>query len=104
MSNRIQGTTGLIGLIGDPLKHSRSPHMHNSAFDKLGLDYVYLCFEVPKGELKRGIDALKTFSAKGSNITFPHKQDVLKYLDNISEDAKIIGSVNTIKIDPKTKK
>ena len=87
MSNRIQGTTGLIGLIGDPLKHSRSPHMHNSAFDKLGLDYVYLCFEVPKGELKSGIEALKTFSAKGSNITFPHKQDVLKYLDDISEDA-----------------
>ena len=80
MSNRIQGTTGLIGLIGDPLKHSRSPHMHNSAFDKLGLDYVYLCFEVPKGELKNGIEALKTFSAKGSNITFPHKQEVLKYL------------------------
>ena len=104
MSNRIQGTTGLIGLIGDPLKHSRSPHMHNSAFDKLGLDYVYLCFEVPKGELKSGIEALKTFSAKGSNITFPHKQDVLKYLDDISEDAKIIGSVNTIKIDPETKK
>ena len=104
MSNRIQGTTGLIGLIGDPLKHSRSPHMHNSAFDKLGLDYVYLCFEVPKGELKSGIEALKTFSAKGSNITFPHKQDVLKYLDDISEDAKIIGSVNTIKIDSKTKK
>ena len=104
MSNRIQGTTGLIGLIGDPLKHSRSPHMHNSAFDKLGLDYVYLCFEVPKGELKNGIEALKTFSAKGSNITFPHKQEVLKYLDDISEDAKIIGSVNTIKIDSETKK
>lgn len=104
MFNRIQGTTGLIGLIGNPLKHSRSPHMHNSAFDKLGLDYVYLCFEVPEGQLKEGINALKTFNAKGSNITFPHKQAVLDYLDEISPDAKIIGSVNTIKIDPHTKK
>lgn len=103
MGNRIQGTTGLIGLIGNPLKHSRSPHMHNSAFDKLGLDYVYLCFEV-ETELEKAIEALKVFNAKGSNITFPHKQNVLKYLDEISEDAKIIGSVNTIKIDEKTKK
>ncbi|MGF6905763.1 shikimate dehydrogenase [Fusobacterium sp. PH5-44] len=104
MSNRIQGTTGLIGLIGDPLKHSRSPHMHNSAFDKLGLDYVYLCFEVPDGHIKEGLDSLKSLNAKGSNITFPHKQAVIKYLDEISPDAKIIGSVNTITIDSETKK
>ncbi|MDY4011616.1 MAG: shikimate dehydrogenase [Fusobacterium gastrosuis] len=104
MSNRIQGTTGLIGLIGNPLKHSRSPHMHNSAFEKLGLDYVYLCFEVPEEGLAKAIEALKTFNAKGSNITFPHKQKVLNYLDEISEDAKIIGSVNTIKIDSESKK
>lgn len=104
MANRIQGTTRLIGLIGKPLKHSRSPHMHNSAFDKLGEDYVYMCFEVEKDGLKQAIDALKLFNAKGSNITFPNKQEVLKYLDDISEDAKIIGSVNTIKIDEETKK
>lgn len=104
MSNRIQGTTGLIGLVGDPLKHSRSPHMHNSAFDKLGLDYVYLCFEVPDGHIKNALEALKVFNAKGSNITFPHKQAVINYLDEISPDAKIIGSVNTITIDPITKK
>lgn len=104
MTNRIQGTTKLIGLLGNPLKHSMSPHMHNSAFEKLGLDYVYLCFEVEQGHVKEGLEALKTFNALGSNITFPHKQDVLEYLDDISEDAKIIGSVNTVLIDPKTKK
>ncbi|RVU55210.1 shikimate dehydrogenase [Anaerosphaera multitolerans] len=103
MTNRIQGTTGLIGLLGNPLKHSRSPHMHNSAFEKLNLDYVYLCFELGKEDLEKGIDALKTFNALGSNITFPNKQEVLKYLDHISEDAEIIGSVNTVKIDPNTK-
>ncbi|SHG91915.1 shikimate dehydrogenase [Anaerosphaera aminiphila DSM 21120] len=103
MANRIQGTTGLIGLLGNPLKHSRSPHMHNSAFEKLNLDYVYLCFELEKEDLKQGIEALKLFGALGSNITFPNKQEVIKYLDYVSEDARIIGSVNTVKIDPITK-
>ena len=80
MANRIQGTTGLVGLIGNPLKHSRSPHMHNSAFERLGLDYVYLCFEVPEDGLADSMRALKTFNAIGSNITFPFKQEVLQYL------------------------
>lgn len=104
MTNRIQGTTRLLGLIGNPLKHSRSPHMHNTAFEKLNEDYVYLCFEVGNDGLKEAIDALKLFNAKGGNVTFPNKQEVIKYLDDISEDAKIIGSVNTIKIDEDTKK
>jgi shikimate dehydrogenase len=77
--------------------------MHNSAFDKLKLDYVYLCFEVMEEGLDGAINALKILNAKGSNITFPHKQAVLNYLNHISEDAKIIGSVNTIEINPKTK-
>ncbi len=104
MANRIQGTTRLIGLIGTPIKHSRSPHMHNSAFEKTGQDYAYLCLEVGKEGLKQALEALKLFNAKGSNITFPNKQEVIKYLDEISEDAKIIGSVNTITIDDETKK
>jgi hypothetical protein len=104
MANRIQGTTRLIGLIGTPIKHSLSPHMHNSHFEKTGQDYAYLCLEVGKEGLKQAIDALKLFNAKGSNITFPNKQEVIQYLDEISEDAKIIGSVNTITIDDETKK
>lgn len=104
MANRIQGTTRLVGLLGKPIRHSRSPHMHNSAFDQTGLDYVYMCLEVDQNGLQQGIEALKLFDALGSNVTFPNKQEVLKYLDDISEDAKIIGSVNTLKIDPETKK
>lgn len=104
MANRLQGTTGLVGLIGDPIKHSKSPHMHNSAFEKLGLDYAYLCFETPEGKLKETLDALKTINAKGSNVTFPHKQNIINYLDEVSSDAEIIGAVNTIIIDPITKK
>ena len=96
MTNRIQGTTILTGLLGFPLKHSRSPHMHNSAFEKLELDYAYLAFEVEEGFLEEGLNAMKTFNAKGFNVTMPHKEKVIEFLDEVSEDAKIIGSVNTV--------
>lgn len=97
MANRIQGTTRLIGLVGYPVKHSKSPHMHNFAFEALGLDYVYMAFEVQEGFIKEGLDAIRILNVEGCNITMPHKKKVLEFLDDISEDAKIIGSVNTVK-------
>lgn len=102
--NRIQGTTRLVGLLGKPIKHSRSPHMHNSAFDYLKEDLVYLCLDTETKDLKTALAALKIFGAVGGNVTYPNKQEVLKYLDEIDEAAEIIGSVNTIKIDEDTKK
>lgn len=105
MSNRIQGTTKLLGLVGDPIKHSRSPHMHNSACDENGADYAYLCFEVPKGEgqLKKVLDAYKILNVAGSNVTFPYKEEVVGLLDHVSQEVKMIGACNTIVIDEKTK-
>ena len=103
MANRIQGTTRLLGLIGYPLKHSKSPHMHNTSFEALGLDNVYMAFEVGDGHIKEALEALKTLNALGGNITMPHKSKVVEHLDEISPDAKIIGSVNTIKIDENKK-
>lgn len=103
MANRIQGTTTLLGLIGTPLKHSKSPHMHNTSFEALGLDHVYMAFEVEDGYIKEALDALKILNAVGGNVTMPHKKKVLEFLDEISPDAKIIGSVNTIKIDENKK-
>ncbi|WP_313371026.1 shikimate dehydrogenase [Sedimentibacter sp.] len=97
MTNRIQGTTTLVGLLGYPVKHSMSPHMHNTAFKLLGLDPVYMAFEVQDGDIKDGLDALRVLNAEGCNVTMPHKKKVMEYLDEISEDAKIIGSVNTVK-------
>lgn len=102
--NRIQGTTRLVGLLGKPIKHSRSPHMHNSAFDYLKEDLVYLCLDTETKDLKTALEALKIFGVVGGNVTYPNKQEVLKYLDEIDEAAEIIGSVNTIKIDEDTKK
>lgn len=103
MANRIQGTTSLLGLIGYPIKHSKSPHMHNTSFDVLGLDHVYLALEVEDGHIKEALEGLKLFNAVGGNITMPHKTKVVEYLDDISPDAKLIGSVNTIKIDENKK-
>lgn len=97
MSNRIQGTTTLVGLLGYPLKHSRSPHMHNTAFEALGLDHVYMAFEVQEGYIKEGLEAIKILNAVGCNVTMPHKKKVLEFLDEVSEDAILIGSVNTVK-------
>ncbi|HHZ02770.1 MAG TPA: shikimate dehydrogenase [Tissierellia bacterium] len=97
MISRIKGTTKLIGLLGDPVKHSLSPLMHNTAFKALNLDYVYMAFQVKEGFIKEGIEAVKTFNLEGFNLTMPHKQRVMEYLDEVSEEAALIGSVNTVK-------
>lgn len=94
--NRIKGSTRLIALIGNPVKHSKSPYMHNLSFEKLGLDYAYMAFEVEDNLLENTVDALKILNSRGFNITMPHKENIIKYLDETSEDARIIGSVNTV--------
>lgn len=103
MGNRITGATTLLGLLGYPTKHSKSPLMHNISFEALSLDHVYMAFDVEDGHIKEGLDALRILHAKGGNITMPHKTKVMEYLDDVSPEAKIIGSVNTIKIDENNK-
>lgn len=93
---RIKGSTQLTCIIGSPVDHSKSPYMHNLAFEKLGLDYAYMAFDIKEGSLKQGVDGLRTLNVRGFNITMPHKQEVMKYLDKIEEDAKLIGAVNTV--------
>lgn len=96
MSYRITGYTRLIGLLGYPIRHSRSPHMHNSAFRHLGLDYVYLVFEVDNQNLEDAIKSMRTLDVTGFNVTMPNKQKVIPLLDELSVEAKIIGAVNTV--------
>ncbi|MEA4849733.1 MAG: shikimate dehydrogenase [Clostridiaceae bacterium] len=97
MANKIKGTTSLAGLLGYPVKHSKSPQMHNTAFEALNLDCVYMAFEVEDGHIKEAVDALKVLNAIGFNVTMPHKNKVVELLDEVSENVKIIGSVNTVK-------
>jgi shikimate dehydrogenase len=97
-AHRISGTTKLVGIIGWPVEHSLSPAMHNAAFAELGLDWAYLPLPVYPDHLGDAIRGLQATGFSGANVTVPHKQAVMQYLDDISHDAQVIGAVNTISI------
>lgn len=92
----IKGSTNIVGLIGHPVEHSFSPPMHNAAFNKLGLDYAYVAFDVNPDDLKSAIEGADALNIKGFNVTIPHKIEVMQYLDELDEVAELIGAVNTI--------
>ncbi|MBC1876245.1 shikimate dehydrogenase [Listeria seeligeri] len=96
MENRISGSTRLLSLIGTPVDHSKSPIMYNYSFQKADLDYAYLAFDIPVTKVADAINAIKTFNLRGSNVTMPCKSEVLKYMDDLSPAARMIGAVNTI--------
>ena len=92
----ITGRTRICGLIGDPVEHSMSPAMHNSAFKNKGIDYVYLPFRVEKEQLGRAILGVRALNIRGVNVTIPHKVSVIPLLDELDPLAERIGAVNTI--------
>jgi shikimate dehydrogenase len=92
----LTGHTHIVGIIGDPIEHSRSPQMHNAAFAKAGLDYVYVPFHVRPDDLAHAIVGFKALNVVGINVTLPHKQAVIRYLTSISREAELIGAVNTL--------
>lgn len=84
------------GVIGWPLEHSLSPAIHNAAFRRLGLDWVYLSFPVRAEDLATAVQGLRALGAVGANVTMPHKGEVVEHMDDLSGDARAIGAVNTI--------
>ncbi|RLE61055.1 MAG: shikimate dehydrogenase [Thermoprotei archaeon] len=92
----ISAETRLCCVIGDPIKHTLSPLMHNAAFEYLGLEFIYVAFRVKADMLKKAVDGMRAFNIKGMNVTIPHKVRVMEYLDVIDEVAREIGAVNTI--------
>lgn len=92
----LTGHTRIVGIIGDPIEHSRSPQMHNAAFAKAGLDYVYVPFHVRPDDLAHAIAGFKALNVVGINVTLPHKQAVIPYLTSISREAELVGAVNTL--------
>lgn len=96
MERRITGKTGLMGLIGSPVGHSGSPAMYNYSFEKLGLDYAYLAFDIKVDEVEKAVEAIKTLRMRGCNVTMPCKTEAARYMDELSPAARIIGAVNTI--------
>ena len=89
MESRITGHTGLLALLG-------SPAMYNYSFEKLGLDYAYVAFDVKEDEMEQAISAMRLFKMRGCNVTMPGKNIAVKFMDELSPAAELIGAVNTI--------
>lgn len=96
MEKRISGHTKLLALIGSPVEHSGSPAMYNYSFEKLGLDYAYVAFDVTEDGVKQALDAMRLFDMRGMNVTMPDKVEAARHMDELSPAAQIIGAVNTI--------
>ena len=94
--NPITGHTKLTALLGSPVSHSISPLMHNEAFRKLGLDYVYLCFDVNEHALPEAVAGLRSCGIRGFNLTMPDKNKMVELADELSPAARLIGAVNTV--------
>ncbi|MCZ6639786.1 MAG: shikimate dehydrogenase [Thermodesulfobacteriota bacterium] len=93
----VKATTDIYGIFGHPVKHSLSPDMHNSAFNTLGLNSVYVAFDIDPESIEEAARAIRVMGIRGINITIPHKQTIIPYLDEVSPDAKLTGAVNTVK-------
>jgi shikimate dehydrogenase len=92
----ITGSTVLTGIIGWPVEHSLSPAMHNAAFAALGMDMAYVPLPVAATRLEAAVGGLASLGFRGANVTMPHKAAVLAFLDEVSDDARLIEAVNTI--------
>ncbi|MCD8045155.1 MAG: shikimate dehydrogenase [Clostridiales bacterium] len=92
----ISGKTGLTGLIGSPISHSISPKMHNLAFQALGLDYVYLAFDVGQSDLAKVVYGLQEIGVKGYNVTMPCKVKIREYMDELTPASQLAGACNTV--------
>ncbi len=92
----INGKTEILAVFGDPIAHSLSPAMHNAAFQALGWNAVYIPCHVLPQHLPDAVEAIRALGYRGANITVPHKQGVVPYLDEVIGDAALSGSVNTI--------
>jgi shikimate dehydrogenase len=92
----ITAATRVVGVIGDPVVHSRSPAMHNAAFAALGLDWVYVAFPVGRGDGSAAVRAVTALGLAGLNVTMPHKADAAAACDDLAPEAAALGAVNTV--------
>ncbi len=99
MLEKETGSTMLAGLIGWPIGHSMSPAMHNAAAAHLNMDFVYKAISVHPADLVKVLKELPAAGIRGLNVTIPHKQAVMPFLDEIDPAAKAIGAVNTIVVE-----
>jgi shikimate dehydrogenase len=93
---RINAKTNVVAIIGHPVGHSLSPAMHNAAFEAMGVDFCYVAFDVHPQDVREAVHAVRALGLAGLNVTVPHKEAVMSFLDKISPEASFIGAVNTI--------
>ncbi|MGZ4797760.1 MAG: shikimate dehydrogenase [Acidimicrobiia bacterium] len=96
----ISGRTRLAAVIGWPVEHSRSPAIHNAAYEATGLDWCYVALPVRPGDGARALDSAATLGLAGMNVTMPHKADVAAACTTLSPAAAALGSVNTVVFGP----
>ncbi|MBI5808551.1 MAG: shikimate dehydrogenase [Ignavibacteriales bacterium] len=94
--NKFNHNTKIIGIIGHPVKHSYSPLMQNIAFELTEQNYIYLPFDVPVNSLKDALKGIVALGIKGFNVTLPLKEKIMPLLKDVSEEANIVGAVNTV--------
>ena len=89
----------VVGIIGDPVAHSLSPRMHTAAFEAAGLDWRYVAFRVPPARLEDAVRGIRALGLAGVNVTIPHKETVIPFLDGVEPTARVAGAVNTIRLE-----
>ena len=93
---KIDGYTRLAAVVANPIKHSISPFIHNSAFEATNTNGVYLAWEVDEAELSETVANIRRYQMYGINLSMPYKEQVIPYLDQLSAEACLIGAVNTV--------
>ena len=93
---KIDGYTRLAAVVANPIKHSISPFIHNSAFEATNTNGVYLAWEVGATDLAETVANIRRYQMFGINLSMPYKEQVIPYLDELSEEARLIGAVNTV--------
>ena len=93
---KIDGYTRLAAVVANPIKHSISPFIHNRAFEATNTNGVYLAWEVEGTDLAETVANIRRYQMFGINLSMPYKEQVIPYLDQLSEEARLIGAVNTV--------
>lgn len=93
---KIDGYTRLAAVVANPIKHSISPFIHNQAFEATHTNGVYVAWEVEATDLAETVANVRRYQMYGINLSMPYKEQVISYLDQLSEEARLIGAVNTV--------
>lgn len=96
MKNTFHFNTQILGIIGHPIKHSYSPFIFNVAIELKKVDYVYLPFDILASNLRNALKGMVALNIRGFNVTIPHKEAAVSYMNSISEEVSVIGSLNTV--------